>query len=117
MQNRGGEMGGNIFGRFGAALKIIMVAVVVTLAVASFAQADTWRGTAPFCDGHCNAGETQIATSKCGDGACCWSGHKALCRNTSPTCKPKPVKTFCALFVLICDNGCSTFACGACFFF
>ena len=97
-------------------MKAIMVAVIVSLAAAPFAQADTWRGTAPFCEGKCLPGEKQVATSSCGDGACCWTGHKALCHNTAPTCKPKPVKATCAVFFLICDNGCSTFVCGACFF-
>ncbi len=84
---------------------------------APLAQADTWRGTAPFCEGKCLPGEKQIATSNCGNGACCWTGHKALCKNTGPTCKPKPVKTTCFGLILFCDNGCSTFVCGVCFFF
>lgn len=93
------------------------VALVAAVGLAAGpALADTWRGTAPFCEGSCLPGEKQIATSNCGDGACCWTGHKALCRNSSPTCKPKPIKATCYLFVLVCDNGCSSWACGACIF-
>jgi hypothetical protein len=95
---------------------------------ASFARADTWRGTAPFCDGTCNAGERQIGSSSCGDGACCWTGHKALCANNSPTCQSQETKTSCYGVVMVCDNGfyesptqnwhsCDTYACGACFGF
>lgn len=91
------------------------------------ARGDTWRGTAPFCDGQCLPGETQIGSSNCGDGACCWTGHKVLCKNSSPTCQSLETQTSCAGVVLICDNGffsvpdnvwhsCSgKHACGVCF--
>lgn len=102
--------------RIVTALKFTIVAAIIGLS-APVAHADTWRGTAPFCEGKCPPGEKQIATSQCGNGACCWTGHKALCRNTAPTCIPKPVVAQCFVFVLMCDNGCSKFACGACFFF
>lgn len=99
--------------------KFVIAAIAALLLAGSLApaKADTWRGTAPFCAGECLPGEKQIATSNCGDGACCATGHKVLCRNSSPTCKPKPIKAQCFLFILMCDNGCSKFACGACFGF
>ena len=89
--------------------------------------ADTWRGTAPFCDGQCLPGEEQIATSNCGDGACCWTGHKVLCRNRQPTCQATQTNTSCYGIFLVCDNGsydyrgvwtsCSKYVCGLCFGF
>jgi len=89
--------------------------------------ADTWRGTAPFCDGQCLPGEQQIATSNCGDGACCWTGHKVLCRNAQPTCQATQTNTSCYGIFLVCDNGsydyrgvwtsCSKYVCGLCFGF
>lgn len=100
--------------------RTIVVAAAFTIASvvlgAGAAYADTWRGTAPFCSGKCLPGEQQIATSKTGDGSSCWSGHKVLCRNNDQTCFPHEVETECALFVLICDNGCSSYACGGCIF-
>ena len=91
------------------------------------AIADTWRGTAPFCEGSCLAGEQEIGRSNCGDGACCVTGSKALCRNSAPTCQALQTNVACKGVVLICDNGfytqttnqpnwhsCSTYACGAC---
>jgi hypothetical protein len=92
---------------------------------APLACADTWRGTAPFCDGSCNAGERQIGVSNCGDGACCWTGHKALCSNSSATCQASETQATCYGVVEVCDNGyyeaptqnwhsCDKYACGAC---
>lgn len=91
------------------------------------AEADTWRGTAPFCAGNCLPGEQEIQRSNCGDGACCWTGSKALCRNASPTCQALQTNVSCKGVVLICENGfytqtsnrvdwhsCSRYACGAC---
>lgn len=87
---------------------------------------DTWRGTAPFCEGECLRGEQEVRRSNCGDGACCWTGSKVLCRNSAPTCQPQQTRTKCYGVVLICDNGyythenppvwhsCSKYACGAC---
>ncbi len=106
-----------IVGRVMAAIKVIAIAAIVGLAAAPLAKADTWRGTAPFCDGQCLPGETQIATSKSGDGATCWTGHKVLCRSASAICQPKPITATCVFVVLICNNGCSTFACSVCFGF
>ena len=109
------------------ALRLTMMAVLATAAGAVYA--DTWRGTAPFCNGECNPGERQVATSNCGDGACCWSGHKVLCTNSQPTCAAVQTNTACYGVILICDNGhyvggnnpswvsCSKYACGACFGF
>lgn len=89
------------------------------------ALADYWAGTAPFCNGQCRKGERQIGSSKCGDGACCWSGHKALCTSSTPQCAAKQTKTQCYGVVMICDNGsyvaptnvwksCGKYACGVC---
>ncbi|XP_078659644.1 uncharacterized protein LOC144904557 [Branchiostoma floridae x Branchiostoma belcheri] len=40
-----------------------------------------WEGTAPFCNpGGCDSG-IQVASGSCGDGACCWTGHKIKCCN------------------------------------
>ncbi|KAJ7209087.1 putative class V chitinase [Mycena rebaudengoi] len=38
-----------------------------------------WDSRAPFCTGHCNDDEIQIATGISGDGSECWTGHKTLC--------------------------------------
>ncbi|KAF5578342.1 hypothetical protein FPCIR_11592 [Fusarium pseudocircinatum] len=38
-----------------------------------------WSGTAPYCDGECGDGEREVGRSQCGDGACCWTGSKAMC--------------------------------------
>ncbi len=115
------------------AIQRVVRATIVILAMmgsmSSTARADTWRGTAPFCDGECQKGETQIATSNCGNGACCWTGHKVLCRNSQPTCAALQTNTACYGIVMICDNGhyvdgsnsswvsCSKYACGMCFGF
>jgi hypothetical protein len=118
--------------RIEAIQRVVRASIVVLAAIASTpftARADTWRGTAPFCNGQCQSGETQIATSNCGDGACCWTGHKVLCRNAQPTCAALQTKTACYGIVMICDNGhyvggndpswvsCSKYACGMCFGF
>ena len=62
---------------FAASLKVITIAAIICL-MAPLAKADTWYGTAPFCNGHCLAGEIQIATSNSGNGASCWTGYKVL---------------------------------------
>ena len=103
----------------------VFVAAVSVLGAAAVARADTWRGTAPFCDGSCNAGEQQIGTSRSGDGGTCVTGHKALCRNASQACQSKETKTSCYGVVMVCENGyneslnqnwheCNSYACGAC---
>ena len=38
-----------------------------------------WEGTAPFCNGKCHTGFTQVQTDGCGDGACCFIGLKVYC--------------------------------------
>jgi hypothetical protein len=112
--------------RLVASIKVTTIATMISL-LAPLARADTWRGTAPFCAGECLAGETQISTSDSGDGGTCLTGHKVLCRNSTPTCDVAQTETSCVGVVLICDNGfytmpdvwhsCSKFACGACFGF
>ncbi|XP_078614745.1 uncharacterized protein LOC144883920 isoform X1 [Branchiostoma floridae x Branchiostoma japonicum] len=38
-----------------------------------------WEGLAPFCNpGSCDRGY-QVATDRCGDGECCWTGNKIKC--------------------------------------
>jgi hypothetical protein len=104
-----------------------VIFVGMILSTISTVRADTWYGTAPFCDGQCPPGQTQIATSNCGDGACCWTGHKVLCRNSNPTCQALQTNTACYGIILVCDNGsydyrmvwtsCSKYVCGLCFGF
>ncbi|HYD79528.1 MAG TPA: hypothetical protein VEC06_06950 [Paucimonas sp.] len=96
---------------------------------ATLAHADTWRGTAPFCEGKCLPGEVEIQRSESGDGGTCWTGSKVLCRGKtySPACQPLQTNVACKGVVMICDNGyykqttnvpewnsCATYACGAC---
>jgi len=38
-----------------------------------------WEGTAPFCDGKCHTGFTQMKEDNCGSGACCSTGFKVYC--------------------------------------
>lgn len=100
----------------------------VILCISLPLQADTWRGTAPFCSGECKEGETAIRRDKSGDGAYCWTGTKVLCRNDEPQCNARQTKTRCYGVVMICDDGyyewpgeqwksCNKYACGACFGF
>ena len=70
-----------VVGRAKAWMKAIMVAVIISLAAAPFAQADTRRGTAPFCEGKCLLGEQQVATST-RQWRVLLTGHKALCATT-----------------------------------
>jgi len=113
--------------RFACVLGIVGFLLISQVILIPSANADTWRGTAPFCAGSCLAGEQEIGRSDCGDGACCWTGSKALCRNSAPTCQALQTNVACKGVVLICDNGfytqttnqpdwhsCSTYACGAC---
>ena len=84
---------------------------------------DYWSGTAPFCKGECNVpGYHETARSNSGNGGFCFTGHKSYCQcdaNTGgplPSCVPKvPIKQTCVGFLLVCNNGCSTFGCGLCF--
>ena len=108
-------------------MKVILIVAAVWLA-APLAKADTWRGTAPFCDGQCLPNEREVQRSECGDGGCCWTGSKALCANLEPTCTSAQTNVSCYGVVQVCDNGyysapdnvwhsCSTYACGVCFGF
>merc|ERR1719430_2939139 len=38
-----------------------------------------WDGEAPFCGGSCPVGYEECGRDDCGDGECCWTGHKACC--------------------------------------
>lgn len=38
-----------------------------------------WEGTAPFCDGKCHTGFTQMKEDSCGIGDCCFTGFKVYC--------------------------------------
>jgi len=109
---------------FGLQIAALAIASACTF-TAVYARADTWRGTAPFCDGQCLAGETQKGVSDSGDGGYCITGHKVLCGNAAPTCPVRETNTACYGVVMICDNGfyesptqnwhsCSSYACGAC---
>ncbi len=88
-------------------------------------RADTWRGTAPFCDGECLRGEEQVGVSDQGDGGYCITGHKVLCRNSQTSCQATATQASCYGVVMVCENGyretlnnvwhtCTTYACGAC---
>jgi len=105
---------------------VLAAAGIMMLAAPGSLKADTWRGTAPFCDGKCQGGEETIAVSDYGDGGYCVTGKKVLCRNASQSCKPTHTKATCYGVVMVCENGfqetlnqvwhtCTTYACGACF--
>ena len=42
-----------------ASMKVMAIAVILCL-MAPAAKADTWRGTAPFCDGQCLPGKPRL---------------------------------------------------------
>lgn len=103
---------------------------LVILTTPFLSYADTWRGTAPFCNGKCKAGERQIDSSKTGNGGRCWTGKKVLCTNEEELCVPRQTLVSCWGLVLMCKNGyydesgpgpqwktCSQYACGPCFGF
>jgi hypothetical protein len=102
----------------------VLLLAAVLLFATLYARADTWRGTAPFCEGECLPGEQKIGESDYGDGAYCVTGKKVLCRNTSPTCPSTSTRTECYGVVKICENGaadqsgqwraCNSYACGVC---
>lgn len=104
-----------------------IITIIILFSTISVVQADTWYGTAPFCNGQCPAGQTQIATSPTGNGARCWTGQKVLCRDPQPLCTPRQTNATCWGVVLMCNDGfnelggnwvsCSTYACGLCFGF
>lgn len=103
-----------------------MLVVLVSVATVSGpGLSDTWRGTAPFCEGACLPGERQIGTSDYGDGAYCVTGKKVLCSNSSQMCRSTSTKAECYGVVMICENGysetttgvwkgCNSYACGVC---
>ena len=102
-----------------------IVAIILVMASVGLAWADTWRGTAPFCDGECLRGEREIARSDWGDGGYCVTGSKALCTNSSRMCESTSTKAECYGVVMICENGsndqlsgvwkaCNSYACGVC---
>ncbi|KAJ6258021.1 hypothetical protein Dda_6933 [Drechslerella dactyloides] len=99
------------------------------LAGKALAHCRYWDGTAPFCDGSCPISCRTIATSKSGNGATCWFGHKALCNCCSGDgpCIPTQIETACYGIILICKNievkhtpsgkkktTCATYRCGYC---
>jgi hypothetical protein len=104
---------------------VAILAACIALCAVLPSQADTWRGTAPFCKGRCLGNERQLARNKDGNGGHCVTGHKVLCQNPQPLCRGVQTRTSCAALVLICDNGfystpdvwhsCQKYACGACF--
>ncbi|OWA51233.1 hypothetical protein BV898_15727 [Hypsibius exemplaris] len=55
---------------------ILTIAIVPTLTTASICR---WEGTAPFCSPVCSDGWYRADSSRCGDGACCWTGVKYKC--------------------------------------
>jgi hypothetical protein len=110
-------------------VNLFSIAWVIALALPSGANSQVWRGTAPFCEGKCLAGERELARSSSGDGSRCITGSKALCQgaNTPAACRPLQSNTECKGVVMICDNGyytqrtnvpewhsCARYACGAC---
>jgi hypothetical protein len=109
-----------------ASIKVTTLAGIICL-MAPLAKADSWYGTAPFCNGRCPSGESQIEASQCGNGACCWTGHKVLCQNNTAQCISRQTNVSCYGVVEVCSNGaysnsgawnsCSTYVCGVCFGF
>ena len=88
-------------------LNLFRIALVIALALPTGANSQVWRGTAPFCEGKCLAGERELARSSSGDGSRCITGSKALCQgaNTPAACRPLQSNTECKGVVMICDNG------------
>src|SRR6266487_2787795 len=91
---------------------------LLILSILEYVLADChyWDGTAPFCGGSCPSGCIREATSRCGNGACCWTGRKALCNccgggpDPGP-CTPTQTEAFCfgggflqPITPLICRN-------------
>jgi len=105
-----------------------LATLAIILLPAPTAKADYWSGTAPFCNGQCNGHDVQKGAGQCGDGACCWTGHKVLCGSPTEACPVRETNTECFGVVEVCDNGyysspnqvwhsCNKFACGLCFGF
>ena len=53
-----------------------------------------WYGTAPFCNGKCPAGWTEVSRDKSGDGNRCWTGSKAYCKRCCKKVKVYQYKWF-----------------------
>jgi hypothetical protein len=90
--------------RFAYVLIFASISIYSCISFSGARASEAWCGTAPLCSGECREGETQIKTSVRGDGAKCWSGHKALCtanRYANP-CSGGPIWD---IFVTCSDNG------------
>lgn len=110
---------------FRVALIFALIELAGIWLLATPLQADTWRGTAPFCSGQCLPGESEVRRDSRGDGGYCLTGSKALCRNSSRLCSATSAKAECYGAVMVCENGsndplsgawnaCSAYACGVC---
>ncbi len=112
-------------------LTCVYLFIILSLVIGAHADCQFWSGTAPFCSGSCGGCKT-LATSNCGNGACCWTGRKALCQccDGPRPCTPTQTSVACYGIVLVCKNEqltlapqgpviktCSTYACGFCFGF
>ena len=85
----GGGVGGSALtaqrdGTTAAAVPIITTVTTTTITVTSSAPSPSpsncvWEGSAPFCDGKCHTGFTQMKEDNCGGGACCSTGFKVYC--------------------------------------
>lgn len=75
-----------------------------------------WRGTAPFCNGKCHAGEVQVSSDTSATGEECWTGHKVLCCTSTKSdagisqCKWEGAAPFCGKHGRVgehygCDEG------------
>jgi len=118
---------------------IIFAVLLFTFFELIAADCRYWSGRAPFCSGSCPSNCVREDTGKCGNGACCWTGRKALCNccgaNPSCLCTPTRVESYCAgggwfqpiVTPLMCrkiddsnrpgcpgKRTCSTYACGVC---
>ena len=106
--------------------------MILSWVISVQADCQYWDGTAPFCDGSCPSGCRTVGRSNCGNGACCWTGSKALCQccGGAGPCTPTQTTTDCYGVVLVCKNQqvtltfqgpsittCSTYVCGICFGF
>lgn len=68
-----------------ATVTVIQVTLATVTSTATLSAASpspsncVWEGTAPFCDGKCHTGFTQINEDNCGNGDCCATGFKVYC--------------------------------------
>ena len=63
----------------GASTTTMFTTVTTTTTMPAPTSSCIWEGTAPFCDGKCHPGFTQIQMDNCGNGACCIFGLKVYC--------------------------------------